>query len=165
MNKNKKQHLLNREIRANEVRVDGLVMRLSEALQEAESQNLDLVLIAPNAVPPVCRIINYEKFIYEQTKKDKQKPKSLEMKEIKVGPNTGENDLEYRIKHITEFLQKGHKVKITMQFRGREMAYVDNGKELLLKMIVAVEDQGIPEAMPKLEGKRMFTTIRPKTNK
>jgi translation initiation factor IF-3 len=165
MNKNKKQHLLNREIRANEVRVDGQVMRLSEALQEAESQNLDLVLIAPNAVPPVCRIINYEKFIYEQTKKDKQKPKSLEMKEIKVGPNTGENDLEYRIKHITEFLQKGHKVKITMQFRGREMAYVDNGKELLLKMIVAVEDHGIPEAMPKLEGKRMFATVRPKSNK
>jgi translation initiation factor IF-3 len=165
MNKNKKQHLLNREIRANEVRVDGQVMRLSEALQEAESQNLDLVLIAPNAVPPVCRIINYEKFIYEQNKKDKQKPKSLEMKEIKVGPNTGENDLEYRIKHITEFLQKGHKVKITMQFRGREMAYVDNGKELLLKMIVAVEDHGIPEAMPKLEGKRMFATVRPKTNK
>jgi translation initiation factor IF-3 len=165
MNKNKKQHLLNREIRANEVRVDGHVMRLSEALQEAESQNLDLVLIAPNAVPPVCRIINYEKFIYEQNKKDKQKPKTLEMKEIKVGPNTGENDLEYRIKHITEFLQKGHKVKITMQFRGREMAYVDNGKELLLKMIVAVEDHGIPEAMPKLEGKRMFATVRPKSNK
>jgi translation initiation factor IF-3 len=165
MNKNKKQHLLNREIRANEVRVDGQVMRLSEALQEAESQNLDLVLIAPNAVPPVCRIINYEKFIYEQNKKDKQKPKTLEMKEIKVGPNTGENDLEYRIKHITEFLQKGHKVKITMQFRGREMAYVDNGKELLLKMIVAVEDHGIPEAMPKLEGKRMFATVRPKSNK
>lgn len=165
MNKNKKQHLLNREIRANEVRVDGQVMRLSEALQEAESQNLDLVLIAPNATPVVCRIINYEKFIYEQNKKDKQKPKTLEMKEIKVGPNTGENDLEYRIKHITEFLQKGHKVKITMQFRGREMAYVDNGKELLLRMIVAVEDHGIPEAMPKLEGKRMFATVRPKSNK
>ena len=165
MNKNKKQHLLNREIRANEVRVDGTVMRLSEALQEAESQNLDLVLVAPNAVPPVCRIINYEKFIYEQNKKDKQKPKSLEMKEIKVGPNTGENDLEYRIKHITEFLQKGHKVKITMQFRGREMAYVDNGKELLLRMLVAVEDHGIAESMPKLEGKRMFATIRPKPKK
>jgi len=165
MNKNKKQHLLNREIRANEVRVDGQVMRLSEALQEAESQNLDLVLIAPNATPVVCRIINYEKFIYEQNKKDKQKPKTLEMKEIKVGPNTGENDLEYRIKHITEFLQKGHKVKITMQFRGREMAYVDNGKELLLRMIVAVEEYGIPEAMPKLEGKRMFATVRPKSNK
>jgi translation initiation factor IF-3 len=165
MNKNKKQHLLNREIRANEVRVDGRVMRLSEALQEAESQNLDLVLIAPNATPVVCRIINYEKFIYEQNKKDKQKPKTLEMKEIKVGPNTGENDLEYRIKHITEFLQKGHKVKITMQFRGREMAYVDNGKELLLRMIVAVEEHGIPEAMPKLEGKRMFATVRPKSNK
>ena len=96
MNKQKKQHLLNREIRANEVRVDGQVMRLSEALQEAESQNLDLVLIAPNATPPVCRIINYEKFMYEQSKKDKQKPKTLEMKEIKVGPNTGENDLAYR---------------------------------------------------------------------
>lgn len=166
MNKNKKKlHFINREIRANEVRVDGTIMRLSEALNMAESQDLDLVLMAPNANPPVCKIMSYEKFIYEQAKKEKDKPKPLEMKEIKVGPNTGENDLDYRIKHIIEFLQKGHKVKITMQFRGREMAYVANGEALMLKLVVAVEEHGIAEAMPKLEGKRMFVTLRPKSKK
>lgn len=163
MNKNKKQHLLNSEIRATEVRVDGIVMKFFEALAQAESQELDLVLIAPNANPPVCKIMSYEKFIYEQNKKDK--PKVLEMKEIKVGPNTGENDLSYRIKHMIEFLQKGHKVRITMQFKGREMVHVKSGEELILRMIVAVEESGLPEALPKLEGKKMSVIIRPKTNK
>ena len=101
----------------------------------------------------------------KQTKKEKDKPKSLEMKEIKVGPNTAENDLGYRIKHMIEFLQKGHSVKITMQFKGREMAYVQNGEALILKLILAVEDYGTPESMPKLEGKRMFATIKPKSKK
>jgi translation initiation factor IF-3 len=167
MNKyKKKQHLLNREIRATEVRVtDGGVMPFSEALKLAESQDLDLVLIGPNANPPVCRIMSYEKFLYEQMKKEKEKPKPLEMKEIKVGPNTGENDLEYRIKHMIEFLQKGHKVKISMQFRGREMAHVSNGEALILKLILAVSEHGVAEMMPKLEGKKMFVTIRPKSNK
>ena len=167
MNKNKKkQHLLNREIRATEVRVtDNGVMPFFDALKLAESQNLDLVLIGPNANPPVCKIMSYEKFIYEQMKKEKDKPKPLEMKEIKVGPNTGENDLDYRIKHMNEFLEKGHKVKITMQFRGREMAYVTKGEALILKLILAVEEHGIAEMMPKLEGKKMFVTIRPKSNK
>lgn len=165
MSKKKKQHLLNREIKANEVRVDGVIMRFSEALSKAESEELDLVLIAPNANPPVCRIMSYEKFIYEQTKKKKEKPKALDMKEIKIGPNTGENDLEYRIKHITEFLKKGHKVKISMQFKGREMIYVKNGETLILKLIIDVEEYGLPESMPKLEGKKMFVILRPKTNK
>jgi translation initiation factor IF-3 len=165
MNKNKKQHLLNREIKANEVRVDGIVMTFSEALAKAESGELDLVLIAPNAIPPVCKIMSYEKFIYEQNKKEKEKPKALEMKEIKIGPNTGENDLEYRIKHMTEFLKKGHKVKISMQFKGREMIYVKNGEALMLKLIVGVEEYGLPESMPKLEGKKMFVILRPKPNK
>jgi translation initiation factor IF-3 len=165
MNKNKKQHLLNKEIRAVEVRLDGTVIKFSEALAQAESQELDLVLMAPNANPPVVKIMSYEKFIYEQNKKEKDKPKVLEMKEIKVGPNTGENDLDYRIKHMIEFLKKGHKVRITMQFRGREMTFVSNGEALLLRMIVAVEESGLPEALPKLEGKKMSVIIRPKTNK
>ena len=105
--------------------------------------------------------MNYEKFIYEQGKKEK--PKVLEMKEIKVGPNTAENDLDYRIKHIIGFLNKGHKVKITMQFKGREMIHVTKGEALILTLLVAVEDHGVAEAMPKLEGKRMFVTIKPKT--
>jgi len=167
MNKNKKkQHLLNREIRATEVRVtDDGIMPFFDALKLAESQDMDLVLMSPNANPPVCKIMNYEKFLYEQMKKEKDKPKPLEMKEIKVGPNTDENDLDYRIKHIIEFLNKGHKVKITMQFKGREMAYVAKGEALILKLMLAVTEHGVAEAMPKLEGKKMFVTLRPKTNK
>jgi translation initiation factor IF-3 len=167
MNKNKKkQHLLNREIRATEVRVtDGGIMPFFDALKLAESQDMDLVLMSPNANPPVCKIMNYEKFLYEQMKKEKDKPKPLEMKEIKVGPNTDENDLDYRIKHMIEFLNKGHKVKITMQFRGREMAYVAKGEALILKLMLAVTEHGVAEAMPKLDGKKMFVTLRPKTNK
>lgn len=163
MNKNKKkQHLLNKEIRATEVRVtDGGIMPFFDALRLAESQDMDLVLTSPNTNPPVCKIMNYEKFIYEQMKKEKEKPKPLEMKEIKVGPNTDENDLDYRIKHMIEFLDKGHKVKITMQFRGREMAYVSKGEALILKLALAVKEYSVVEMMPKLEGKKMFVTLRP----
>jgi len=164
MNKKKKQHLLNREIRANEVRVtEGGIMSLDSAIALAESKEMDLVLINEHSVPPVCKIMNYEKFIYELGKKPKNK--TLEMKEIKLGPNTSENDLSYRLKHMIEFLQKGHKVKISMQFKGREMSYIDNGKALLLKVIVSVEEYGVPEAMPSMEGKKMFVTLKPKSNK
>lgn len=164
MNKKKKQHLLNREIRANEVRVaESGVIPFTEALSMAESQGMDLVLINANTTPPVCKIMNYEKFIYEQGKKPKTK--SLEMKEIKIGPNTAENDLSYRVKHMIEFLQKGHKIKLSMQFHGREMAYVDKGQALMLKTILSVEEYGVAEAMPKLEGRNMYATIRPKTAK
>jgi translation initiation factor IF-3 len=162
MNKNKNKHLLNREIRATEVRLtDGGIMPFFDALRLAESQDMDLVLMSPNANQPVCKIMNYEKFIYEQMKKEKEKPKPLEMKEIKVGPNTDENDLDYRIKHIIEFLERGHKVKITMQFRGREMAYVAKGEALILKLMLAITEHGVAEMMPKLEGKKMFVTLRP----
>jgi translation initiation factor IF-3 len=162
MNKNKNKHLLNREIRATEVRLtDGGIMPFFDALRLAESQDMDLVLMSPNANQPVCKIMNYEKFIYEQMKKEKEKPKPLEMKEIKVGPNTDENDLDYRIKHIIEFLERGHKVKITMQFRGREMAYVAKGEALILKLMLAITEHGVAGMMPKLESKKMFVTLRP----
>lgn len=162
MKNKKKQHLINNEIRAREVRLTDIgVVSFNEALKLAETQNLDLVLMAPNANPPVCKLMNYQKFLYEQGKKEKQK--SLELKEIKVGPNTSENDLDYRIKHMCEFLQKGHKVKITMQFKGREMAFVSKGEQLILNLILKLTDFGIAEAMPKLEGKKMFVTIRPKS--
>jgi translation initiation factor IF-3 len=161
----KQQHLINREIRATEVRVDGKIMRFTEALAQAESQELDLVLVAPNAIPPVCKIMSYEKYLYELGKKEKDKPKSLEVKEIKIGPNTSENDLTYRVKHIIDFLKKGHKVRITMQFKGREVTYVSNGEALILKLVLDVEEFGVAEAMPKLEGKKMSVIIRPKSNK
>ena len=159
----KQQHLINREIRATEVRVDGTVMRFSEALAQAESQELDLVLVAPNAAPPVCKIMSYEKYLYELGKKDK--PKTLEVKEIKVGPNTSENDLAYRVKHISDFLKKGHRVKISMRFKGREMTYTDKGMELMLKLMLAVEEHGVAEIIPKLEGKQIIGFLKPSAKK
>lgn len=154
-------HKINDEIRAIDVRVgeDG-VMPLAEALLLAESREMDLVLLNDRAIPFVCKIMNYEKFIYEQGKR--VKPKNLDIKEIKLGPNTADNDLEYRAKHIIDFLRKGHKVKLTLQFRGREMAHIDKGKALMLKLIVSIEEHGVPEAMPNMEGKKMFCILKPK---
>lgn len=164
MAKSKRQHKLNTEITAREVRVtDEGILSLSEALKLVDSKEMDLVLINDTAVPPVCKIMDYEKFIYEQSKKPKNK--GLDVKEIKLGPNMAENDMEYRIKHLIEFLQKGHKVKISLQFRGRQMQHINLGQEQILKMLVAVEDYGTAEAMPKLEGKKMFCMIKPKASK
>jgi len=161
MNKNKKQHYINEEIKAREVRVvDFGIMSISDALKLSNEQSLDLVLMSSNATPPVCKLMNYEKFLYEQSKKEKQK--TPELKEIKVGPNTSENDLSYRIKHMIDFLDKGHKVKITMQFKGREMTYITKGELIMLNMVNAVEEHGLAESLPILENKRMFVTIRPK---
>ena len=163
-NKKKREHLLNEEIRHQEVRVgEHGVISIREALKLAEQEEMDLVLINDKAQPPVCRILNYEKFIYEQNKKAKNK--TLDLKEIKLGPNTAENDLEYRSKHMVEFLSKGHKVKITIQFRGREMAFVTKGELLMLKLIDSVSEHGIPESMPKMEGKKMFCLLKPKPKK
>lgn len=159
-----RQHKLNFEIKHQTVRVGEFgVMSINEARKMASEQELDLVLINENSNPPVCKIMNYEKFIYQQNKNQKQK--SLDIKEVKLGPNTSENDLSYRIKHICEFLDKGHKVKLTMQFRGREMIFVDKGQELMLNLILNVEEHGSPESLPKLEGKRLQCTLKPKTKK
>lgn len=164
MKKQKKQHLTNQEIRVTEVRVtDEGVMSVSDAIKLAQSKFMDLVLINDKSNPPICKIMNYEKFIYELGKKPKNK--ALEVKEIKLGPHTAENDLAYRAKHIIEFLQKGHKVKISLQFRGREMAHIDIGKAILLKLVVAVEEHGVLEALPNMEGKKMFAYLKPKPTK
>lgn len=164
MKNSKKQHLINEEIRVSQVRlVDYGVLNTPEALSIAKENELDLVLVGSTSSPPVCKLMNYEKFIYEQNKKEK--PKILELKEIKIGPNTSENDLNYRIKHVIEFLKKGHKVKITMQFKGREVVYLDSAQELILKMVVSVEEYGVAESVPKLEGKRLFVSIKPKGKK
>lgn len=164
MNNKRKLHKINQEIRATEVRVtgDGVggVMPLADALSLAQSKDMDLVLLNENTQPPVCKVVKYEKMLYEQNKKPKNKP--LEMKEIKIGPNTSENDLDYRRKHIIEFLKKGHQVRITLQFRGREMAFIDRGRESMLKLVLSLSDYGVPDSMPDMEGKKMFTTLRPK---
>jgi translation initiation factor IF-3 len=164
MAKKKKEHLLNREIRLSEVRLpEEGVIRLSEALRLAEEQDMDLVLMSENNGIGICRIMNYEKFIYEKNKKPKNK--ALDVKEIKLGPNTAENDLTYRAKHIIEFLKKGHKVKVTLQFRGREMMHIDKGKALMLKLIVSVEEYGLAEGLPNMEGKKLIGFIKPKPKK
>ena len=164
-NKNKREHSINEEIRELSVRLPEGIVKTTEALRMAQDAEMDLVCINATTTPPICKIVNYEKFIYEQKKKLKNKVKPAELKEIKLGPNTSENDIEYRIKHIIEFLDKGHKVKLTMQFRGRQMNHIDMGQELLLKMILAVEEHGTAEALPKLEGKKMFATLKPKPKK
>ena len=164
MAKKKKEHLLNKEIRLSEVRLpEEGVIRLSEALRLAEEQDMDLVLMSENNGIGICRIMNYEKFIYEKSKKPKNK--ALDVKEIKLGPNTAENDLTYRAKHIIEFLKKGHKVKVTLQFRGREMMHIDKGKALMLKLIVSVEEYGLAEGLPNMEGKKLIGFIKPKPKK
>jgi translation initiation factor IF-3 len=165
MAKKKREHKLNDEIIARVVRVEGVIMTIQEALSKAEQAEMDLVLINENADPKICRILNYEKFLYEQKRKEKDKAKTLEVKEIKLGPNTSENDLSYRSKHIVEFLNKGHKVKITMQFRGREMVFVSNGELVMLKLIDSVSEHGLPESMPKMEGKRMQCLLKPRPKK
>lgn len=164
--KQRREHKINQEIRDVEVRLIGEgvtpdVYPLNEALSISESLGLDLVLINESSVPPICKVMNYEKFLYEKGKKPKQK--ALEVKEIKITPNTSENDLSYRTEHIKEFLKKGHKVRITLKFKGREIVYLDRGKEALLKLALAVEDCGVPESLPNLEGKQMFLMLKPKT--
>lgn len=162
MNYKKKQHRINQEIRHPQVRVtEGGVMSIADALALAKSKELDLVLVSESANPPVCKIVNYEKLLYELSKKKNNK--SLEIKQIQLGPNMAENDLSYRVKHATEFLTKGHKVRLSMLFKGREMAFVNNGKAIMLKFIVAVEEHGSAEGMPTMEGKKMFCTLRPKS--
>jgi translation initiation factor IF-3 len=159
-----KQHKTNLEINHPTVRVgEHGILSLKEAQQLADEQELDLVLINENAQPPVCKIMNYEKFIYQQSKTPKHK--SLDIKEIKLGPNTSENDLSYRTKHIIEFLEKGHRIKLTMQFRGRQMAFVDKGQEVMLNLILSIEEHGSAESIPKLEGKRLQCTLKPKAKK
>ena len=164
MAKKKREHLLNREIRATEVRLpeEGIIST-TEAIKLAEAQDMDLVLINSSASPPVCRIMDYEKFIYAQNKK--VKPKTLDMKEIKLGPNMSQNDMEYRSKHGIEFLEKGHRLKISLQLRGREMAFQDKAMEVTLKFILSLEDFGIAEQIPKLDGKKIIVFVKPKPQK
>lgn len=164
---------INQEIRHPQVRVVGEniepgVYSIQEALKLAQDAELDLVEISPNADPPVCRIVEYQKFLYEKKKKDKEikaKAKKQELKEIRFGPNTDDHDFEFKAKHAEKFLQEGSKVKAWVQFRGRAIVFAERGQLLLLRFAQRLEESGVPEAMPKLEGKRMHITLNPKTKK
>lgn len=169
-----KESLINEEIRAKEVRlldVDGTqvgIVPIKEALEKAAEANLDLVNISPNAAPPVCRIMDYGKFRYEQQKKEKEarkKQKTMEVKEMRLGIFTEEHDLDTKAKLVSKFLEGGDKVKISMRFRGREMGYVEKGKTTMLEFGKLFTEVGNIEKEPKLEGRNMSMIIGPKSEK
>jgi len=140
-------------------------MTLKEALAVAAKAGLDLVEIAPTASPPVCRVMDYGKFRYQQSKKIQDARKSqttIQIKEIRLRPKTEEHDLEVKIRHIKKFLQQNDKVKITMMFRGREITYADLGKKVMEKLRDALMDVGVIEMQPRLEGRSMIMVIVPK---
>ena len=138
------------------------VMDSKKALEIATEKNLDLVLVAPTGKPPVCKIMNYGKYKFEQSKKEKEakkKQKAFELKEIRVTPNTEEHDFNFKVKNARKFLADGAKVKITVRFRGRELNYVKQGEAILNKFIEELSDIATPDKKPLLEGKNMFIIL------
>jgi len=144
------------------------VYPLSKALQMAEEMELDLVEISAKADPPVCRIMDYQKYVYQQKKKAKEMKSNaakVVIKEIRFGPNTDEHDFQFKLKHAQEFLQEGSKVKATIFFRGRSIMFKDQGEKQLLRFAVELEEFGRAENMPVLEGKRMTMMLAPNKKK
>ena len=169
----RKLHKTNKEITAAFVRMVGdevepNIYPLDEALKIAGNLELDLVEISPNAEPPVCKVIDYRKFIYDQKKKlrtIKSKAQKAVIKELRFGPNTGEHDFKFKLKHAMNFLADGAKVKAFAFFRGRSIIFKEQGQILLLKLAQALENVGVVEEMPKLDGKKMIMIIAPKKKK
>ncbi len=144
------------------------VYSIQEALKMAQEQALDLVEISPNADPPVCKIIDYNKFLYEKKRKEKEmkaKSKASEVKEIRFTPNTDDHDFDFKAKHAEKFLKEGNKVKAYVQFKGRAIQFKERGELLLLKFAERLNDSGVLEGMPKMEGKRMLAIWAPKSQK
>ena len=166
---------INREIRAKTVRLVGdnienqnQVISIAYALKLAEEQELDLVEISPTAEPPVCKIVDYQKYLYQQKKKQKEiKAKTIKtvVKEIRFGPNTDEHDYNFKLKHAINFLEEGDKVKAFVFFKGRSIVYKEQGEILLLKFAQDLEEYGKVDQMPRLEGKRMIMFFSPKPKK
>ena len=140
------------------------IFSIDAALRMAQDQELDLVMISDKADPPVCKILDYQKYLYQQKKKAKEmkaNSTNIVIKEIRFGPNTDEHDFQFKLKHAQEFLQEGSKVKASVFFRGRSIQFSDQGEKLLLRFAVELEAFGRAESMPKLEGKRMIMMIAP----
>jgi translation initiation factor IF-3 len=168
-NKMKNQYRINGQIRVREVRVvsDGgsEVMATRQALDLARQQGVDLVEISPNAQPPVCRVIDYSKFLYQQKKRQKemkQKQVKVEVKEIRFGPQTDDHDYQFKLKHAQEFLEEGNKVRAYVFFRGRSILFKEQGEVLLLRFANDLEEYAKVEQLPRLEGKKMFLFLAPK---
>jgi len=171
---NERAHRINGEITAPEIRLVGAegeqlgVIRTPEALRMAEEGNLDLVEIAPTAEPPVCRMMDYGKFRYQEQKRAheaKLKQRQIQVKEIKFRPATDENDYLTKIRKLTEFLEEGDKAKVTMRFRGREMAHQELGLKVLERVKADLEPLSQVEAMPRLEGRQMVMVLAPRKRK
>ena len=166
----KGQHRINEQIRAKEVRlvgddIESAVYPIAQALKLAEEHDADLVEISPNAVPPVCRIIDYSKFLYQlkkRAKEQKAKQVKVNVKEIRFGPQTDEHDYNFKLKHAIGFLQDGDKVKAYVFFKGRSILFKEQGEVLLLRFANDLEEYAKVEQMPLLEGKRMTISLSPK---
>ena len=165
----KNQYRVNEQIRVREVRIVGeggsTVVPTRQALDMAREQGVDLVEISPNANPPVCRLIDYSKFLYQQKKRQKEmkaKQVKVEVKEIRFGPQTDEHDYQFKLKHAKEFLEEGNKVRAYVFFRGRSILFKEQGEVLLLRFANDLEEFGKVESMPSLEGKKMFLYLTPK---
>lgn len=166
----KNNYRINEQIRSREVRlvgddVESTVMPTHKAIQLSEQKGVDLVEISPNAQPPVCRLIDYSKFLYQQKKRQKElkaKQVKIEVKEIRFGPQTDEHDYNFKLKHAKDFLTEGDKVKAYVFFRGRSILFKEQGEVLLLRFANDLEEYGKVEQMPVLEGKRMIIFIAPK---
>ncbi len=164
------EHLINERIDVPMVRVVGegmepTIMNTKEALRRAYEDGLDLVMISPQANPPVCQIIEYQKFLYEQKKREKERKansQKIVIKEIRLSPQTDDHDFEFKLNHAIRFLKEGNKVKVDVFFRGRSIVYKEQGEQQLLKFAEALLEYGKPEQMPRLEGKRMLMVIAPK---
>ncbi len=145
--------------------VDTGIYQLRDALKKAEELELDLVEISPKANPPVCKVMDYKKFLYEQKKKQKEikaKTAKVVVKEIRLGPHTDEHDFNFKLKHAIKFLEEGSKVKVDVFFKGRSIVYKDKGELILLRFAQELEDLAKVEQLPKLEGKRMIMMLAPK---
>jgi len=167
----KEQFRINERINVPEVRLVGEnittgIYSVTKALQMAEDMLLDLVEISPNASPPVCRIIDYQKFLYELRKRDKErKPARVVVKEIRFGPQTDDHDYNFKLRHAKEFLNDGSKVKASVFFKGRSILFKEQGEVLLLRFANDLEEHGKVEQMPVLEGKRMIIMLSPLSKK
>jgi len=167
----KNQYRINEQIRVREVRLIGeageetRVVPTRTALDMARQEGVDLVEISPNAQPPVCRLIDYSKFLYQQKKRQKElkaKQVKVEVKEIRFGPQTDDHDYNFKLKHAIEFLKDGNKVRAYVFFRGRSILFKEQGEVLLLRFANDLEEYGKVESMPSLEGKKMFLYLSPK---
>jgi|TARA_R110000737_G_scaffold134572_1_gene165897 translation initiation factor IF-3 len=166
-------HKINGRINSPEVRLvfegeEPRIVSTADAIKMADEQDLDLVEISPKATPPVCKIMDYKKFLYNQKRKQKElkaKQSKIVLKEIRFGPNTDDHDFNFKLAHARKFLEEGSKLKAYVFFRGRTIVFKDRGEILLLKFAQELADLGTVEQMPKLEGKRMIIMINPKKNK